>query len=223
MHESLRNCNLPTFYWQKSFPFISTLLPLVTCIMPTANRLELMLTSIQYFLEQDYPYKELVIIDDSHTSAARFIPTLYCIRYFHLHQEYTIGTKRNKACEKAAGTIIVHIDDDDWYAPNWVSYQVDALLRSEADVCGLNKVKYHSLITDNTYCLNKDTNGKKNWLAGATLAYFKTFWQKHQFKDVQIGEDDLFIKNSHATIFAHNYYDGFIATVHSSNVRIKEV
>lgn len=51
----------------------------------------------------------------------------------------------------------------------------------------------------------------------------KAFWKKHKFKDLQIGEDDQFIINSGARIFAHDYYNGFIAIVHSSNLRTTEI
>jgi glycosyltransferase involved in cell wall biosynthesis len=190
--------------------------------MPTANRIEFMFRAIQYFLQQDYPYKELVIIDDSNKSAARFIPNLYSIRYFYMQNTASIGMKRNKACEKAAGNIIVHMDDDDWYAPDWVSYQVNALLRSDADICGLNKIRYYSILTESKYQMTERYANSKKWLSGATLAYYKAFWKKHKFKDLQIGEDGDFVRNTGAKIFAHNYYKGFLATIHSSNVRIKE-
>lgn len=220
MYLTISSCALPSFYWQQTIPSADSSLPLVTCIMPTANRQELMLKAIQYFLKQDYPYKELVIIDDSTESAIKFIPNLYSIRYFYLKQSKSIGMKRNLACEKAAGNIIIHWDDDDWYAPNWISHQVKILLKSEADICGLNKIQCYSVRTDTRYWTNESINTK--WLSGATLAYRKSFWKKHKFKDLQIGEDDDFVRNTGARIFAHNYHKGFLATVHSSNVRIKE-
>lgn len=222
MYLALVSCVTPTFYWPQTIHHADSSLPLVTCIMPTANREELMLKAIQYFLNQDYPYKELVIIDDGTESAIRSIPNLYSIRYFYLKQPKNIGAKRNQACEKAAGSIIVHWDDDDWYAADWISHQVNILLKSEADICGLNKIQYYSVNTHTKYWMTENRNVKRSWLSGATLAYRKSFWKKHRFKDLQIGEDDDFIRNTGARIVAHNYYDGFLATIHSSNVRIKE-
>ncbi|MET1055810.1 MAG: glycosyltransferase family A protein, partial [Pedobacter sp.] len=122
---------------------------------------------------------------------------------------------------KAAGNIIVHWDDDDWYASNWISHQVNVLLNTEADICGLNHVQFYS-VNDNRYYFTKSSSAKKNWLCGATLAYRKSFWKKYPFKDIQIGEGDFFVRNKNAKVFAHDYYKGFIATVHSSNVRIRE-
>ena len=48
-------------------PFLdrpATGLPLVSCVMPTANRRPYVAQAIRYFQRQDYPNKELVILDD---------------------------------------------------------------------------------------------------------------------------------------------------------------
>jgi glycosyltransferase involved in cell wall biosynthesis len=39
-------------------------LPLASCIMPTYNRRHFVPQAIKYFLRQDYPHKELIILDD---------------------------------------------------------------------------------------------------------------------------------------------------------------
>jgi glycosyltransferase involved in cell wall biosynthesis len=215
-------CNMPIFHWPKKFSAIDTSLPLVTCIMPTANRQEFIPKAIQYFLQQDYPYKELVIIDDGEKSIAGMLPNLYSIRYFYLQQKQCIGTKRNIACEKAAGSIIIHWDDDDWYANNWITYQVNSILKNEADICGLSHVQFFSVKSQKFY-FRKDENFRKNWLSGATLVYRKAFWSKNPFKNIHVGEDIQFVRNKKARIFAHNYFKGFLAIVHATNAQLREL
>jgi hypothetical protein len=39
-------------------------LPLVSCIMPTNNRRTFVPKAIEFFLRQDYPNRQLIIIDD---------------------------------------------------------------------------------------------------------------------------------------------------------------
>ncbi|CAM4423558.1 Glycosyl transferase family 2 [Pedobacter westerhofensis] len=212
---------MPIFSWPKNFTEVDTSFPLVTCIMPTANREDFIPKAIKYFLQQDYPYKELVIIDDGYESIARMIPNLYSIRYFYLKEKQCIGTKRNIACEKAAGSIIMHWDDDDWYANNWISYQVNSIIEKEVDICGLSHVQFFS-VRENKFYISKNVNAKKNWLTGATLAYRKAFWNKHPFKNIHIGEDILFVRNKNAKVFAHDYFKGFLAIVHATNARLKE-
>ena len=48
--------------------------PLVSCIMPTADRRRFVPLAIQNFLQQDYPNRELVILDDGQDSVADLAP-----------------------------------------------------------------------------------------------------------------------------------------------------
>lgn len=56
-------------------------LPLVSCIMPTYNRRAFVPQAIYYFLRQDYPNKELIIVDDSTDEVGDLIPGDERIRY----------------------------------------------------------------------------------------------------------------------------------------------
>jgi len=196
--------------------------PLVTCIMPTANRQRYLPLAIDYFLKQDYPNAELVILDDGLESSASLIPDHESIHYFYSEPIGTIGIKRNAACEKANGEIIMHWDDDDWYAPDWISKQVNSLLTSGADITGLNRVIFFSPSMDQKF-MYEDTDEDKPWLCGATMAYRKTFWKDHSFVDLQVGEDYDFVWNSGGKIVAHNYMQGFVAILHANNTSIKPI
>ena len=70
-------------------------LPLVSCIMPTCNRRRFVPRAIDYFLRQDYPNKELVIIGDGTDRVADLILADPRIRYFGLPQCASTGAKRN--------------------------------------------------------------------------------------------------------------------------------
>jgi len=203
-------------------PITRTRLPLVSCIMPTANRDFFIPDAIDNFLKQNYPNKELIIIDDGDKSISELIPKIENIKYYYYNDPLgKLGSKRNLACEKARGKIIMHWDDDDWYAPDWISYQVTLLKKTKTKICGLNQVIFHSA-ERNTYKMTKNQNSKFPWLSGATLAYWKSFWEKHPFEDLQIKEDDKFVRSAKAKVFAHDYYDGFIATLHPKNTSIKQ-
>src|SRR5882762_5687038 len=110
----------------------------VSCIMPTYNRRAFVPHAIRYFLRQDYPLKELIIIDDGTDNIADLVPDDPSIRYFSLDHKITLGAKLNQACEYASGNVIVHWDDDDWYAPGRLTYQVHALEDAGTKVCGIN-------------------------------------------------------------------------------------
>jgi glycosyltransferase involved in cell wall biosynthesis len=188
--------------------------------MPTANRQKFIPFAINYFLEQDYPNAELVIIDDGLESATLLIPDHPNIRYFYSRPLGTIGIKRNYACEQAKGDIIIHWDDDDWYASDWISKQIEALSSSKADITGLNQVIFYSPAMNKRWRY-EDKDIEQPWLCGATIAYRKSFWQAHPFIDIQIGEDYDFVRNTGAKIFALDYPNGFVAILHTGNTSIK--
>jgi glycosyltransferase involved in cell wall biosynthesis len=212
------NTSVTTEEVSKQISFLNT--PLVTCIMPTANRPQFVPLAINNFLTQDYPNAELIIIDDGKEPIENLIPDDPRIHYFYFEPLGSIGTKRNIACEIANGELITHWDDDDWYAKDWISHQVRAIIDSKADISGIDQVQFYSPSL-NSYWMTKNGNSKRPWLTGASLIYRKSFWQKYPFRDLQVGEDDDYVRNSGAKIFAHDYFQGFIATLHATNTSIK--
>lgn len=197
-------------------------LPLVSCIVPTANRQKYLPMSINYFLQQDYPNAEMIILDDGLEPSHNLIPDNPKIHYFYSAPIGTIGQKRNLACEKSDGEIIIHWDDDDWYASDWISRQVSAMSTSGADITGLNRVLFFSPAVNKRY-MYEDTDDDKPWICGATMAYKKEFWKRHPFLDLQIGEDYDFVWNSGGKVYALNYLEGFVAILHADNTSIKPV
>jgi len=111
--------------------------PMVSCIMPTYNRRGFVPLAVANFLAQDYPHKELIVVDDGDDAVGDLVRDLPGVRYERLAGRASIGTKRNTACELAQGEIIAHWDDDDWYAPDRLRYQVRPLVAGEADLTGL--------------------------------------------------------------------------------------
>jgi glycosyltransferase involved in cell wall biosynthesis len=111
--------------------------PLVSCIMPTYNRRALVPLALQLFCRQDYPHRELIVVDDGDDAVGDLVSNAPDVRYFRLPARTPIGAKRNFACQQAQGEIIAHWDDDDWYAPERLRYQVAPILADQADLTGL--------------------------------------------------------------------------------------
>src|SRR5262249_11261252 len=112
---------------------------MVSVITPTGNRQEFLQQALGHFRSQDYPHIEWLILDDSATIDEIFVDLPdQNIHYQHYDGPHlTIGEKRNRLVEKARGEIIVHFDDDDFYAPDYVSAMVGALLEHNADLVNL--------------------------------------------------------------------------------------
>jgi glycosyltransferase involved in cell wall biosynthesis len=115
-------------------------LPLVSCILATRNRPPFLTQAIKYFLRQTYPNKELIIVDDSETSAAALVPDGAAITYIKLEVQLMLGTKLNLGIDAAAGQIIQKLDDDDYYHPEFLQTTIQALLACDPEhsIAGLD-------------------------------------------------------------------------------------
>jgi O-antigen biosynthesis protein len=163
--------------------------PLVSCIMPTADRRELVRRALAYFLRQRYARRELLILDDGDDAVDDLVPADPRIRYVRLERRLGLGEKRNRACELARGTVIAHWDDDDWYAPSRLSHQVAQLRRSGADVCGPGRL----VCFDPARAVAWRFQRAAPWVAGNGLCYRREAWRATPFADVDIGEDTRFV------------------------------
>ncbi len=196
--------------------------PLVTCIMPTSNRRVLVGQALRCLLRQDYRNLELIVVDDGADAVGDCLPDDHRIRYLRLDHRLSVGAKRNLACSHARGEIVVHWDDDDWY-PTWrVRKQVRALIDHNADICGTSRLLYYEPASDRTWEY-RYISACANWLAGNTLAYWKSVWQRHKFPDVQVGEDALFLWNSGSTAL-HDLAEPHLCVgmIHPGNISPKD-
>jgi len=205
----------------------------VSCIMPTRGRRHFVGQAIKYFLAQCYQDKELIIVDDAqHTcdAVADLIPpntldnpNIPNIRYFRLPYGQSIGAKRNFANQQALGQVILHWDDDDWMAANWITTALNALLTTKADVTGIQEVFYYQPTTGQAwqYCYPQ---GQQTWVLGGSLCYLKSFWQRNRFDDINIGEDNAFLwSTASKRIVPHHNSQLYIGMIHSTNTSIKQV
>jgi hypothetical protein len=196
--------------------------PLVSCIMPTADRRAFLPHAIRYFLRQDYPARELIIIDDGSDSVADLIPDDESIRYVRLAERRSMGAKHNLACDLARGEVIVHLDDDDWNASWRISYQVDALSRQPSTgICGLSRVLFYEPDAREAWEYSYPLGGRP-WVYGATFCYPKRFWEQHPFPDMNEGADTTYVWNlDPAGVFPLEDLRFFVATVHAQNTSPK--
>jgi glycosyltransferase involved in cell wall biosynthesis len=196
--------------------------PLVSCIMPTCNRRFFVRQSIGYFLRQDYPNRELIVVDDGTDPIADLIPQDPRIRYLRLPTRQSIGAKRNLACEQAAGEVIAHWDDDDWMADWRLSYQVSSLSGADGkSVCGLAGLLYFDPRHSNSWFYTYP-EGERRWVAGNTLCYRKHLWQQHRFPHIDAGEDTRFIWSvPESAILKLSNHEFCLGIVHDKNASPK--
>jgi glycosyltransferase involved in cell wall biosynthesis len=170
--------------------------PLVSCIMPTKDRLDWLLQSIQYFDRQDYPRRELIIIDDGVRDLSSYLPRDARIRYLRPSKRLSIGEKRNLACEAGSGPIIAQWDDDDWYGPNRLSAQLTPLLAGSAEVSALRDTVFFDLAHWQFWKCSAEIYARLFIRAvhGGTLVFRReVFGARARYPDRSVAEDALFL------------------------------
>jgi glycosyltransferase involved in cell wall biosynthesis len=197
--------------------------PLVSCVMPTHNRRQFVSQALWYFLRQDYPRKELVILDDGEDAIADLVPPDERVRYVRFDHRVPLGAKRNAGCEMSRGEFIAHWDDDDWIAPHRLSMQVREMIESGADVCGTNELLHYAIERGDAWCYHL-LPGERPWLAGGTLFYRREAWQRAPFPEINVGEDTEFISR-HPPERLHAVSDSsfYVALIHRGNTAAKRL
>jgi glycosyltransferase involved in cell wall biosynthesis len=93
---------------------------LVSVIIPTYNRPDLIKRSIRSVLEQSYPYFEILVINDGGQDISGIIQELENekIHYINLPENKGRGHARNIGIQSSGGTYLAYLDDDDLFYPN---------------------------------------------------------------------------------------------------------
>ena len=111
--------------------------PLVSIIIPVYNGSNYMRSAIDSALGQTYGNCEVVVVNDGSTDATDEIAQGYGdrIRYFK-KENGGVATALNMAIEKAKGEYISWLSHDDYYMPEKVAAQVEALAEVPEDARG---------------------------------------------------------------------------------------
>lgn len=166
--------------------------PLVSCIMPTGNRRAFVAQALRSFQAQDYPRRELVIVDDGDEPVSDLVADLPEVIYVWLSERTSIGAKRNLAVQHARGAIIAHWDDDDWYAPDRLRYQVAPVVCGEADLTGLENSCVLSLATGEFWTTQPELHAQMfvgNVHGGTLVCRRQIFEQGLSYPEISLAED----------------------------------
>ena len=198
-------------------------LPLVSICTPTFNRRPFLPTTINCFLNQTYPRDRLewIIVDDGTDKVedvfiAANIPQ---VKYFRVDKKMTLGAKRNLTHSKCTGSIIVYMDDDDYYPPERISHAVETLQKNPTALCAgaseiyvffkhINKMYQGgpygpNHATAGTFAFRKELLSKTKYNETASLAEEREFLQNYTIPFVQLDPLKTILVFSHI----HNTFD----------------
>ena len=102
--------------------------PLVSVIVPTYNRTQLLRETIESILSQTFDNFELIIVDNvSEDGTEQYVNGLEDprIRYFRNANNGIIAVNRNVGIQNAKGKYIAFCDDDDLWLPRKLAQQVE--------------------------------------------------------------------------------------------------
>ena len=169
--------------------------PLVSCLMPTtASRSVFWERAISMFAAQDYPRKELIIIEDEAGAfeCPQELPRSVWKenRIWNL-PEYgaaSLGGKLNRGARWAHGEILINWDDDDWNAPDRISTQVRHMQITGKPVVGLSSLIYYAEGREFGY----EYTGDAWYASGSSHCYTRDWVLAHPRPDKTVGEDNDF-------------------------------
>jgi glycosyltransferase involved in cell wall biosynthesis len=102
--------------------------PLVSIIIPTRNRPDLLRDALESVTRQTYPRWEIVVVNDGGEPIEPLVPATV------IEHRTSKGpaAARNAAIAAAKGDVLAFLDDDDLYRPAHLALLVDALRTGEA-------------------------------------------------------------------------------------------
>lgn len=160
--------------------------PLVSCLMPTKNRRKFIPRALKMWREQDYPNKELIVLEDGDDDVSDL--ALHG-QFHHLYVRYsgTLGAKLNKGRDLARGSILLNYDDDDFNAPNRISLQVKHMRMTGKPFVAFSSLIYYREGQD----YGREYTGNAWYATGSTHCYTREWALAHPRPDQTVGEDEI--------------------------------
>jgi glycosyltransferase involved in cell wall biosynthesis len=195
--------------------------PFVSICTPTFNRRPFIPYIIKCIESQTYSKKriEWVIIDDGTDKIEDLVSHLPYVKYNYYPEKMTLGKKRNVAHAKSKGSILVYMDDDDYYPPERISHAVETLQANPSALCAGSSLmhiyfKHINLMysfgpygpnhsTAATFAFKRELLSQTSYEETASLAEEKHFLKNYTIPFVQLDSLKTILVFSHI----HNSLD----------------
>ena len=127
---------------------------LVSCILTTYNRCDLLKRSLDSILNQTYKNLEILIIDDcSSDNTEKFVKSYNDKRIIYIRHNSNKGLaqSRNTGIENSSGKYFAFLDDDDEWFPNKIEQQLELFQNSDLKnlgmvMCGMRRINGKNFI-----------------------------------------------------------------------------
>ena len=167
-------------------------LPLVSVILPTRDRPRLFALALEYYRRQTYPHRELIVVDDGEAFPAdEAAVAAVGGQVLRMPAGTPLGTKLNAGAERARGWLCQKMDDDDWYAPEFLVRMASRVLESHAVVCRPTIAFLMPFLFFELGRWEIRQSHPSN-APGATLMFSRDAWEIRQFRPLFQDEDVWF-------------------------------
>ena len=169
--------------------------PFVSICTPTFNRRPFIATLIKCIDSQTYPRDKMewIIIDDGTDKIEDMVSSHPLVRYFKFDCKMSLGNKRNIMHKKTRGSILVYMDDDDYYPPERVAHAVETLQKNPQALCAGSSEMY-IYFKETNQMVQFGPYGPNHATAG-TFAFRRALLDEHQYNnDACLAEEREFLK-----------------------------
>jgi glycosyltransferase involved in cell wall biosynthesis len=110
---------------------------LVSGLCVTANRPAFLERAVAWWQAQEWPRKELVVVDGSRKGLRLDLSKKSGVKHVILDPDESTGAKHNRALAEAQGEILAYWDDDDWWSPRRLVKQLEPIALGRASITGI--------------------------------------------------------------------------------------
>jgi len=207
--------------------------PNVSILTPTYNRRKFLPLILHNLLHFNYPREKLewCVLDDGEEKmfatpqdveefAKKISPI--CLTYKTLSEKKQIGNKRNMIVKQAKYKVVIMMDDDDIYMPNYIKHSLLMMKEKNKKLVGSKDMLL--LFPNHNYNVSKFTGRALRQIHEATMCFTKKYFKSMGGfkKKVSHGEGSSMIDHNEKNVFSTDITQCMICVVHSENTYNKE-
>ena len=207
--------------------------PLVSVIIPTYGRADLLSRAINSVLTQTYENIEVIVVNDNNITSEHYHQTMIALYPYSANPKVKVisdgrnvggSLARNKGIELSQGEYISFLDDDDYYYQDKIKNQVDYIFLRNADICICNMdiLKKDTLFKDSRsyakvediqdFLINGNCFTPMILCKKSVLVNIAGFEESPRFQDhiliLKMLKDNYKICKLDKSLFVHNDHDG---------------
>mgnify|MGYP000843546243 FL=1 len=147
---------------------------LVSIIIPTFNRPDLLYEAVKSCVSQTYSNLEIIVVNDGGEDVGKVINSFLDSRIKYIIHEKNKGLSaaRNTGIKKAKGQYFIYLDDDDILYPEHISVLLNYIKRND-----------HKVVYSDAYCAKQVYNGDKYFIKKRYKFYSFDFDKKRLLKE----------------------------------------